>query len=70
MGSKINEPVKTHLPMEFWTQMVRTMDDKVKNVASIYGYGKIGFTVILFNGKVKDIVFNDEVRVRQNEPKP
>jgi hypothetical protein len=67
-GKKVIE--ETFLPMEFWSQIVKTMDLKSKSISQVYGYGKITMTFVVFNGKVKDVVFNDEVRVRPEWDKP
>ena len=61
---------QTFLPMSFWSQIVQTMDTKSKSISEVYGYGKITMTFVVFNGKVKDVVFNDEVRVRPEWDKP
>jgi len=67
---KTTAPTTTFLPMEFWSQIVQTMDLKSKSISEVYGYGKITMTFVVFNGKVKDVVFNDEVRVRPEWDKP
>ena len=58
-----------YLPMEFWSQIITTLDKKTRDVANVYGYGKISTTFTIYNGKIKDVVFNDEVRVRHTENK-
>jgi hypothetical protein len=79
MEAKLEPPVDanfksgtrpTFLPMEFWSQIVQTMDLKSRSISEVYGYGKITMTFVVFNGKVKDVVFNDEVRVRPDWEKP
>jgi hypothetical protein len=68
MGAKLDETpkpeVKTYLPMRFWSQIVETLDQKATSISQVYGFGKINMSLVIFNGKVKDIVFNDEVRIR------
>ena len=64
------EKPKTYLPMSFWSQIVNTLDQKSESISKIYGYGKIDMSLIVFNGKVKDIIFNDEVRIRPDWDKP
>jgi|WetSurSiteA1Bulk_404760.scaffolds.fasta_scaffold13609_3 hypothetical protein len=70
MASKLDPPPKNgeekklYLPMSFWSQIVETLDQKTSSISQIYGYGKISMSFVVFNGKVKDIVFNDEVRIR------
>jgi hypothetical protein len=68
---KKNEEMKTtFLPMAFWSQIVQTMDAKSQSISDVYGFGKLTVTFVVFNGKVKDVVFNDEVRVRPEWDKP
>jgi hypothetical protein len=67
---KAEEKVTTFMPMPFWTQLVSTLDQKTESISKIYGYGKITMEFVVFNGKVKDIVFNDEVRIRPDWSKP
>lgn len=65
-----NVPESTFMPMAFWSQMVQTLDIKTKTISEVYGYGRITMELVVFNGKVKDVVFNDEVRVRPEWDKP
>jgi len=67
---KAGEKATTFMPMAFWSQMVTTLDQKTESISKIYGYGKITMEFVVFNGKVKDIVFNDEVRIRPDWSKP
>jgi len=67
---KTEEKTTTYLPMAFWTQIVNTLDQKAESISKIYGFGKIDMSLIVFNGKVKDIIFNDEVRIRPDWDKP
>ena len=68
--AKGEEKTKTFLPMPFWSQIVNTLDSKAQSVSEVYGYGKIDMSLIVFNGKVKDVIFNDEVRIRPDWDKP
>ena len=77
MATKLTMEIKdapsngnTYLPMDFWSQMVQTMDTKSRSLSEVYGFGKITMTFVFFNGKVKDVVFNDEVRLRPDWEKP
>jgi len=67
---KEDEKVKTFLPMAFWSQIVNTLDTKSESISKVYGFGKIDLSLIIFNGKVKDVIFNDEVRIRPDWDKP
>ena len=61
---KEKEGRKTFLPTEFWLKMVQQMDTKTRFIAEGYGYGKITMTFVVWKGSVRDVVFNDELRVR------
>ena len=60
---------KPYLPVEFWSQIITTLDKKTRDISKVYGYGKISTTFTIYNGKIKDVVFNDEVRIRNIEKK-
>jgi hypothetical protein len=64
------EPITTYLPMAFWSQIVDTLDNKSKSISEVYGFGKIDLSLIIYNGKVKDVIFNDEIRIRPDWDKP
>lgn len=68
MGAKVKE--ETYLPIAFWSQIIKTMDTKAQSISQVYGYGKITMEFVVFNGNVKDVIFNDEVRIRPNWKDP
>jgi hypothetical protein len=59
-----NKKVNLHLPLSFWSEILMTIDRKVQTICENYGYGKVGMSVIIHKGKVIDVVFDDEIRVR------
>ena len=68
--AKLDDKEKTHLPLTFWSQIIKTMDTKAEAISQVYGYGKIKMEFIVFNGHVKDVVFKDEVRIRPDWKSP
>lgn len=69
MGAKLKGD-KTYLPIAFWSQIIKTMDTKAHSISQVYGYGKITMEFVVFNGHVKDVIFNDEVRIRPDWKSP
>lgn len=69
--SKISElpRVELSMPLKFWSMIMVTLDHKIKNMVDLYGFGQIGMKIVIRNGIVKDLVFTDEVRVRQDNQK-
>ena len=60
-------PIKTRLflPTEFWTRLLAILDAKVQNLSEREGQGKIEMRLIMQNGKLTNIYFNDEVVVKE-----
>ena len=59
-------PPKTvlYLPTEFWTSVMIQMDEKIRIVARDFGYGKLSLTLPVYNGKLTDVIFTDEIRIK------
>ena len=64
----IEEKVALYLPLSFWSKILITLDRKIHSMADMYGYGSVSMQVVIRKGAIKDIVFNDEVRVRDERP--
>lgn len=56
------------MPIEWWSDVIRSIDSKIKLIAEAYGYGSITFEATIAKGQVRDLVFKDKVRVRQRVP--
>ena len=54
-----------YLPLAFWSKIMLTLDRKIHSMADIYGFGSVSLQIVVRGGAVKDIVFSDEVRVRE-----
>ena len=61
------ENKKLFQPIEFWSDKIKLLDDRVKLIANTFGFGKVGLEIILKHGKVIDVTFTEEVTVRQKE---
>ncbi len=67
MDTKMNvDEKRTFLETGFWLKMIEIMDIKTRYIAEAHGFGKIRMEFIVQDGKVIDVVFNDEFRVRAN----
>ena len=56
-----------YMPDSFWTMLISALDKKVEAICKDYGWGDIGLQIVVRKGIVKDIVFSDEVRLRQDK---
>lgn len=59
--------VELFKPIEFWSDLVRILDGRVKQTAEVYGFGEVRLRLVIKGGIVRDVVFSEEVSVRQNE---
>ena len=59
--------VKLHMPLSWWSKVMITMDQKISSLSEIYGYGSVSMEIVIRKGIVKDVVFSDEFRLRQDE---
>lgn len=56
-------------PVEWWSEKIKLLDDRVKLVANTFGFGKVGLELIMKHGKVIDVTFTEEITVRQKDEK-
>lgn len=73
MSEKISEKTTTtvpkvqlYMPLSWWSHIMVTLDRKIASLAGVYGFGSIRMDVVVREGKVKDVVFTDEARIRQD----
>lgn len=52
-------------PIEFWSDLVRVLDGRISQLATVYGFGEVSATLVIKKGKVLDVKFSEEVVVRQ-----
>lgn len=62
--AKSTNSKKLFLPADFWSSVLATLDMKAQVIAEDYGYGKLNLTLIFHRGKVSEIYFTDEIRVK------
>jgi hypothetical protein len=64
-----NAPQAMHMPVSWWSQVISTLDRKIEGMSKITGFGEITLQLIMREGVIRDIVFKDEVTLRQkNNP--
>ena len=56
--------VELFMPIEFWSEVLMTLDKKIQAVAQIYGFGKVSLTVSITNGGITEVSFDDNIRIR------
>ena len=52
-------------PIEFWSEKIKLLDDRLNLIANTFGFGKIGLEIVLKHGKIIDVIFREEIAVRQ-----
>lgn len=62
--TSLPDKVKLYLPIEFWSEIMIHLDKKAEMLAQEYGYGRINLSLAIHEGKVKDVIFTDEIRIR------
>ncbi len=66
MKDNFSPEVKSlHIPAILWSQIIETVDRKVEMMHRDSGWGSISVEIVVKNGLVKDIVFADIMRLRQ-----
>lgn len=53
-------------PIEFWAEVLMTLDKKIEFIKTQYGYGRVNMSVIIQRGQVFEVVYTDEVRTRKD----
>jgi hypothetical protein len=59
--------VELFQPIEFWSDLIKILDGRVKQTAEVYGFGEVRLKLVIRGGMIRDVVFSEEVSVRQNE---
>ena len=60
---------KLHQPIEFWSEKIRFLDDRVRLISNTFGFCKVGLELIIKHGKIIDVTFTEEITVRQKDEK-
>ena len=60
-------PTRTQLflPIVFWSSLMLHLDKKIESIIKNYGFGQVEMMVKIHKGKIMEVSFNDEVRVRE-----
>jgi len=56
---------KLYQPIEFWGDKIKLLDNRAREIANTFGFGKIGLELIIKHGKIIDVVFTEKITVRQ-----
>ena len=64
---KKSEEVNLFKPIDFWSDLIRILDGRVKQTAEVYGFGEVRLRLVIKGGVIKDVIFSEEVSVRQDE---
>jgi len=54
-------------PIEFWSEKIRLLDDRIRLVSNTFGFGKVGLELIIKHGRIIDVVFTEKITVRQKK---
>ncbi len=60
------EKQELFMPAEWWAKIIPSLDEKIKIMATGPKFGKITFEIVVSKGRVRDLVFTDEVRIRND----
>lgn len=55
--------------INYWSKILVTMDKKLQVICENYGYGELGLTIIIHNGKIVYSLFKDEIKIKETENK-
>ena len=56
--------VELFMPLDFWSEILMTLDKKTQGVAKIYGFGKVTLVITINNGGISSINFGEDVRIQ------
>lgn len=52
-------------PIEFWSNVIKIADGRVKEIANSYGHGEVSVTFKIRDHDIKIIDFTEQVSVKQ-----
>jgi len=58
------DKVDLFLPLNFWSEILITLDKKLQALSTGYGYGSVKITITVHDGEVKEVMFDDNIRIR------
>ena len=56
--------VELYMPLEFWSEILITLDKKTQAIAQTYGFGKVSLTLSITNGGITEVSFDDQIKIR------
>jgi len=68
MEEKIETPkVKLYGGIAYWSKILVTMDKKLQMICENYGFGELGLTIVIHNGKIMYSLFSDKIKIKETE---
>jgi hypothetical protein len=58
------DKVDLFLPITFWSEILMSLDRKTQVLSKEYGFGEVNMKLIVHNGTVVEVVFNDMIRMK------
>lgn len=59
------DKVKLYGGMEYWSKVIITMDKKLETISKNYGFGELGLTIVIHNGKIMYSLFTDKIKLKE-----
>jgi hypothetical protein len=53
-------------PVEFWADITRVADNRVKQIATSYGFGEVNIKLTIKHGDVVFVTYGEEVAIKQD----
>jgi len=71
MNEKLVPPPKVNLygGIDYWSKILVTLDKKLQVICENYGFGELGLTIVIHNGKIMYSLFSDKIKVKETEDK-
>lgn len=63
----MNKDVELFKNIEFWSDIIKVLDGRVKQIATTYGFGEVSVKLDIRHGEVLDVTFSEQVTVRQKD---
>lgn len=61
------EDKELYQPVEWWSEKIKLLDDRVKLIANTFGFGEVGMKLIMKHGKIIDVTYTEKITVRQTD---
>ena len=55
--------------IDYWSKILVTMDKKLQVICENYGFGELGLTIVIHNGKIMYSLFSDKIKIKEAEEK-